>query len=837
MRRPSALRIAARALGREWRHGELRIIALALVLAAAGMGAVGLFSDRMDRALGQQAGETLAADMAVESDQPLPGAWFEEAAAAGLTHSRLVTLPTMLGRDDGPPRLVRLKAVADGYPLRGEVVVAEALDGAEQTAPGRPSAGTVWVEGGLLRQLDLAPGDSVRLGDARFTIERVLLREPDQATGMAGLAPRVQIRHEDLDATGLIQPGSRAFHRLLLAGSPGALQAFRDRLEPQLESGHTVLTPREAQPALDETLGQAQRYLALVALLTAALGGVAVALVARRYAERHRDTAAILRAMGASSRLVGRAFIWQLLLLGIGAALVGMVAAFAAQEGLARIAAELFDMALPLPGPAPALAAGAMAAALLLAFGLPPLTRLGQVPPARVLRHDLEPPAVSAWLLWGLPAAALLLVVGHTAGAPGLAAGVLGGVAAVVVVLALAALLLLHALQRLGQHRGRAWRYGLANLRRRPATTVAQVVGLGVGLAALLILTLVRTDLLATWQASIPDDAPDHFVIDIQPPEVDGVRQLLADAGIEDAQLFPMVRGRLVAVNDAEVVPEDYAEGRSRRLVERAFNLTWANELPRGNTITAGAWWDADGAVGSPRQLSLEEGIADTLGLALGDRLRFRIAGEPIEVEVTSLRTVDWTSFQPNFFAITPPGVLEDRPANWITSFRLPEDRPDLPAELNRAYPGLTLIDTGQMIERVRSIMDRVAMAVEYLFVFTLLAGMLLLYAALEATLDERRRDGAILRTLGARRGLLTRATLAEFAALGATAGLVAGLAALAAGLVLARLAFEIDWRPTPLIPLAGMAAGIAVAAFTGLLGSARITREPPLEVLRRVGL
>ncbi|MGM0477506.1 MAG: ABC transporter permease [Pseudomonadota bacterium] len=831
----SAPRLAARALGREWRHGELRIIILALIIAAAGMGAVGLFSDRVDRALGQQASETLAADLAVEGDAALPGAWRTEAEQRDLRHARLTTLPTMAATgDDGPPQMVRLKAVGDGYPLRGEVVVAATIDGEGRATAARPSPGTVRVERGLMRRLDLAPGDTLSLGRKTFTIDQVLVREPDQSSGMAGLAPRVQIRVEDLPATELVQPGSRVSHRLLFAGDPGGLDAFADWLAPRLEPGQDLLTPREAQPALDEALSQAQRYLALVALLTAAVGGVAVALVARRYAERHRDTAALLRAFGAPGRLVGRAFLWQLVLLGIIASLAGVGVAFAAQEVLARIAAGLFELTLPPPAPGPALAAGLLAAGLLLAFGLPPLLRLGRVPPARVLRRDLTPPPVSVWLLWGVPAAALLLVIGWTAGAPVLAIGVFGGLAAIIAVLAGAAGLLLMAIQRLGRHRGRAWRYGLANLGRRPGTTVVQVVGLGVGLAALLILTLVRTDLLESWRASIPDEAPDHFVINIQPDDVDAVRETLTAAGVASPNLYPMVRGRLVAVNGEAVEPDDYAEGRARRLVDRAFNLTWAEEPPPNNEVVAGRWW---GPESTEDALSLERGIADTLDLDLGDTLHFRIAGREREVTVTSLREVDWTSFQPNFFAITPPAVLADAPATWITSFRLPADAPGLPGELNRAHPGLTLIDTGHIIERVRGIMDRVAAAVEYLFGFTLLAGLLLLYAALEATLDERRRDGAILRALGAPRALLIRATLAEFATLGATAGLVAGLAASAFGMVLARMAFELAWQPSPLIPLAGLVAGAVVAAATGLAGGRRIIREPPLAVLRRTGL
>ena len=831
----ASLRIGLRALGREWRAGELRIMALALILAAAGMGAVGLFTDRVERALERQAGEALAADLVVESSEPLPDSWEQRARERGLAVARTLTTVTMLPAAEGPPKLARLKAVDPAYPLRGEIAIAEEPWAREQVVAGGPPAGVVWLESGLTNRLGYSVGDTLRVGEAVLTLGAILVREPDAPVGPSGFAPRLLMNRADLAATGLITEGSRAERRLLVAGDRAAVDDFRAWLEPRLASGQEVTTPREAQPALDDALEQAQRYLALAALLAAALGGVAVALVARRYAERHRDTAAILRAIGASSRLVGRAFAWQLGLLGVVAALAGMGLAWAAQAGLAVLAADLLAVELPAPSPWPAAAAALAAAGLLVAFGLPPLSRLAKVPPARVLQRDLEPPPVASWILWGLPAVALVAVVGQAAGEPGLALALLGGLLAAVALLAAAGYGLLAFLARVGRGRGSAWRYGLANLVRRPGTSVTQVVGLGTGIAALLILTLVRTDLLESWQASLPEDAPDHFLINIPPAEVPALRAFLREGGVAEPDLHPMVRGRLTAINGAELEPAEYEEPRARRLAEREWNLSQAAEPGAGNRVVEGEWWSAPRVASGP-WVSLESGIAEALGIRVGDRLSYRIGGRELELLVTNLREVDWDSFRANFFAVTPPGALADYPATWITSFRLPDGDERLLTQLNRQFPAITILDTGRILEQVRSITERVALAVEYVFGFTLIAGVLLLYAALESTLDERRREGAILRALGAGRGLLTRATLAEFATLGATAGLVAGLTASGLGMALAVFAFDLPWQPAPEVILIGVVAGAGGAALTGWLGARGVVREPPLAVLRRTG-
>ncbi|GAB6043511.1 ABC transporter permease [Endothiovibrio diazotrophicus] len=826
-------RLGLHSLRREWRAGELRVLALALVVAVAAITSVGFFTDRVRVGLERQAGELLAADLRVVGSAPPPEAWAAEGRRRGLAASSYVRFPSVVLAGERA-QLVSAKAVAAGYPLRGELRSAATPFAAEEGG-GAPAPGTVWAEARLFPLLGIAPGDSVKLGRATLRVARVLTYEPDRGGGFSELAPRLLFNAADLEATALIRPGSRVRYALLAAGEVQAVAGFRRWLKERLGPGMRIEGVRDARPELKSALERAERFLGLAAMVSVILAGVAVALAARRHAERHLDGAAVMRCLGAGQRQVLAIYLWQMVWLGLAACALGAAVGYGAQEGLVRLLGSLVPAgasgALPAPSPWPLLSALVTGMAALLGFALPPLLPLRRVPPARVLRRDLGPAPAGAWWVYGGAVTVLAVLMAWQAGEARLAVLVIGGVAVTLALLVAAAWLLVRALRPLRARVGVSWRWGLANIGRRAGGSVIQVAAFGLGIMALLLLGIVRVDLLEGWRASLPERAPNQFLINIQPDEVAGVARFIHDGGGPQPDFRPMIRGRLVRVNERAVGPDDYQNPRAQRLVAREFNLSWSAALYPGNRIAAGRWWSQGD---SPGQFSVESGLAETLGIALGDRLRFRIAGREVEGRVTSLRDLEWGSFQVNFFVAAPPGLLEEYPATYITAFHLPPERRGLLAELVKRYPSVTVIDVEALMAQVRSIIERVSSALEYVFLFTLAAGLTVLYAAIQATSDERMRESALLRTLGADRRRLWGGMVAEFATLGLLAGTVAALAATAVGYGVSLSVFDLPYRPDPLLWLAGPLGGLVGVGAAGLLGVRRVVERPPLATLRR---
>ncbi len=827
-----AVEFSLRALRRDWRAGELKVLVAALVIAVASITSVGFFTDRVRVAMGQQAAELLAADLAVNSTRAAPPAWTAQAGALGVQAARVANFPSVVLAGDNA-QLVDVKAVSDGYPLRGQLRVADVPFGVEHPARGIPEPGTVWVDARLLGLLGLGVGGHIELGLQRFTIARVIAYEPDRGGDMFSFAPRLMMNHADLDATGLLGPGSRVSHRLLLAGEPEALAPLRGWLEAQVIEGERVLDVRDARPELKVALERAEKFLGLAALVSVVLAGVAVATAARRYASRHLDGAAVMRALGATQGFITRLHLLEMLWLGLIASLAGCLIGFAAQEVLAQLHAGLFSTRLPAPSLMPVLIGVATGLILLLGFAAPALTRLKNVPPARVLRRDLGALPASALSVYGAALAAVTALLLWQASDVRLTAYVLAGAAATLVVLTLVALALVRALSVLRARVGIAWRYGLANIARRARGSVAQILAFGLGIMVLLLLSIVRSDLLAAWQASLPPDAPNQFVINVQPQQVEPMQVFFAGHGLKGAQLYPMIRGRLTTVNGRPVSADDYADDRAKRLVEREFNLSSAEQPQDDNRIVAGRWWRADER--NAEIVSVEKGLADTLGLKLGDRLGWRIADREIEVEITSLRTVEWDSFRANFFVVTPPGLLEDYPATFITSFHLPGESRELLAQLVREFPNVTLIDVDALMTKVRTIMDRVNLSIQYVFLFTLFAGLTVLYSAIQSTQDERLYESALLRTLGASRAHVLKGLAAEFVVLGLLAGVLAAFAASIAGFVLARQVFQLDYTVNAWLWVMGMGGGALGVGLFGILGARFVLNRPPLQSLREM--
>lgn len=823
--------MAARALHRDWQAGELRVLAAALCIAVASVAAVGCFTDRVQQALERQASELLGADLIVSATRPMQAQLEEEAQRRGLRTAHTMSFRSVVLVGERT-QLTEVKAVSSNYPLRGSLQISDGLFAAAQDTSTIPQRGTLWGDARLLQTLGIAVGASLNVGASSLTLAQVLAYEPDRGGDAFSLAPRVLMNRADVEATQLIQPGSRVEYRLLLAGEAAAVEGFKTWAQARLQEGEKLQGLAEARLELRSALERGQRFLHLAALVSVLLAGVGIALAVRSFAARHWDSVAILRCLGARQALITRLFIYELLALTLLAGLGGLALGYAAQYVLSALLGTLVSSTtLPPATWWPAAAALLTGLITMLGFGLPSLLRLRQVPPLRVLRRDLGPLPVGAWLMYAPALLASAALLSWQAGTWRLALYSGLGIGATVIVLGLAASALVRVLQLLRGQVGVTWRFGLANIARRGVGSTVQVVALGLGLLALLLLAVVRGDLLASWQASLPAHAPNHFLINVQPAQVAGVQTFLQERGLGTVALYPMVRGRWTALNEQAVIAENYANPRAKRLAAREFNLSWNAALPEDNRVVAGTWWTA--AQHGEALASVEVELAKDLGIRIGDRLRFHIADQALTVRVTSLREVQWDSFHPNFFVLLPPQVLETYPATWISSFYLPPERKPVLAELVRAYPSVTVLDVAALMDKVREIAERVTLAVEYVFLFTLLAGLSVLYAALQATQHERQLEGAVLRALGASRRMVQHSLLAEFATLGLLAGLLAAAAATLLGALLAQQVFGFAYHGSWWVWLLGGAAGMGGVGGAGVWGARSTLKQAPWVALR----
>lgn len=820
-------------LARDWRAGELTVLGIALMLAVAALTSVGFLTDRVEQALKLESHQLLGGDLLLTADHPWSDAFRREAAQRGLRQAESVTFPSMVSLGDAA-MLAEIKAVSASYPLRGALRTAPQLNAPDVEMTDDlarvPAAGQAWPDERLATTLSLAPGTRLALGRIALQSGPVLTLEPDRGMNVFALAPRLMINLADLAATGLIQSGSRVNYRLHLAGEPARVSAFEAWAKTRLGRGEKIESLDNARPEIRNVTERAQRFLRLAALLAVILAAVAVALAAERYMRRHLDGCAVMRCMGASGPQLLLIHGGEFLLFGLGATLAGCAVGYGVQATLQQLLAGLIVSSLPAPSLLPWLHGFLVGLTLIVGFALPPLLRLKRVPTIRVLRREWsgsEPASIGAYLLGALVLAGLMLWM---AGEWRLGLIVLAGFLIALGFFALMARLLLAVLGRLRPAgKGYGWRHGLVNLRRRLTATMVQAVALALGLTALLLLTVARGDLLESWLARVPPDAPNRFAINIQPDQRVAIADFFTARGLPAPALEPMVRGRLTHINERAVGPESYADDRAQRLVDREFNLSWSAALPAGNTVSGGRWHGATAAA----EFSVEQGLAETLNLKLGDRLRYDIAGKRVEASITSLRKLDWDSMRVNFFVMTPPGVLDDFPVSYITSFHLPAAQAGAIPDLVRSFPNLTVIDVAALMKQLHATIDQVARAVQLVFGFAVLAGLAVLYAALQASSDERRHELAVLRALGARSRQLSSALLAEFAALGALAGLLAGIAASLIGWGLARFAFRLDYLPQPQLWLVGLGVGVVLVMVAGWLGAASMLRQSALPALR----
>lgn len=827
----NSVSLALRLLGRDFRGGELTVLLVAIVLAVAAMTAVGFFTDRVGRAIKAQAGAVLAGDLVVSARDPIDATYLERGRELGLATARSVSFPTMmLAGDENALGFVR--AVSDGYPLRGDLLIAERMFGGASPAQGIPEPGTVWAEPGLLARMGLTVGDSIKVGDQLLRITQVLEYQPARNMGsFTNLAPGLLMNIGDVTRLNVIRPGSRVSYRQLFAGDEETVAALREEITAVIGPGVRVRGLEDAGEQINAAIDRAQRFLTLASLVTVILAAVATAMASRRYALRHLDTVALMKTMGATQGFVQRTTLIQLATVIITTAALGSILGFVAQQVLTQLAAPLVKVELPDTSPAAAYLGLLTAATVTLGFSLPHLLQLGTTTPIRVLRHDLPPPPLRAGATYGVAVGALLLMIYGIVRDLTLVGLITGGLAVVTLAATITGWLLIRVFTRFRGAAGVAWRYGLANIARRGGESIIQVVAFAMGLMVLLLLTVVRNDLLAAWERTMPADAPNYFMINIDPDRWPAMEQFIRNEFGTEPSALPFIRGRIVGVNGTAVDELSVRDPEARQFLRGETNTTWSRELPPSNELREGQWWSADydGAI----EASLEIDLARGLELGVGDYLTIDFAGEVLDVPITSLRYVAWESMQPNFYLMLSPGLAQELPQTYVASMYVPPETRQALNRFVRSFPGITLFDLEVILDQIQMVIGRASMAVQYVFLFTLLAGLVVMLAAVQVTRDERRFESAILHTLGAHRRKILQGVAVEFTALGGLAGVLAAIGATTIGYLLAERVFELDYVTNPYLWIVGLLFGGALVGATGTLATRKAVSEPPVAVLR----
>jgi putative ABC transport system permease protein len=826
----NALAIALRTLLREWKSGELGVLLLAITVAVAALTGVGFLVDRIGIAVDNQAGEVLAADLVLESAQPIDDRAGVEAQRRGLSVARKTGLLSVVFNGDAS-QLSAVRAVSAGYPLRGKVMVSNEPFGAPVLATGIPGRGEVWPESRLAAAIGATVGSELSIGAGKFRVSRILISRPDQGATFVELAPAILMNEEDIAATQLIQPGSRLTRSQLFAGPRDEIKSFAEWIKANKKESERLLDVDETAPQIKSAIDRSGRFLSLASLVAVLLCAIAVAMAARRYVHRHLDSVALMKTLGATRAFTLTVSLTQLILVGIGAAILGSILGFGAQAWLVVALKGLLKGDLPPPGLAPLGIGFLTAVAVLGGFALPPLLQLSRTPALRVLRRDVGPPAPLVILAFGPAVFAIAFLIYYVLREVTFFLAFVGGLAAFVVVVAGAGWLLVWLTKRLRGGVGVSWRYGLANLGRRRTESVVQLTAFAHGIMMLLLLAVVRNDLLNDWRRSLPADTPNFFFINIPPDQHQEFTRFLQERGAERARALPMVRARMTHINGKPIDELKFPTPRGREFATRDQNITWTEKLGRDNEITAGHWFTA-ADTGKPL-VSLSTEYMKELNLKLGDTLQFDIAGDIRTTTVSSVRKVKWDSFQPNFFLMFAPGLLEGSQGTWMTATHLDATNPKTIAELVRRFPSVSVFNVDDLLRQVRSVIDKALAAVQSVFLFTLLAGLVVLIAAVQASREERRYESAMLRTLGANRSTVLKGLLAEFAALGVLSGILAAAGASVAGVYIARRVLQIPYTPDPWVWVYGIAGGGLLVCFAGWLATRSVVNQPPVLTLR----
>jgi putative ABC transport system permease protein len=831
--------LALKLLWRDWRAGELTLLLASLVIAVGTVTTITLFVDRLQHALLNESATFLAADRVISASDPIDPAWLEKADQLGLVRSETLSFLSMVFSEDRA-QFTSVKAVDDHYPLRGQLIVSESPFVGGRPIDRGPAAGEVWMESRLFPSLGVAPGDVLDIGVASFPASSVLLKEPDRGGGFSNAGPRVMMHLGDVPATEVVRPGSRLTYRYLFAGAEPALEEFEQWVRPRLGQNERWLGVREGAESIGNALDRAERFLLLGGLLGVVLAGVAIALAAQRYALRHYDHVAILKTIGATPNGIDSIFVIILVVLGLMATLLGSAIGYGTQLGIVSILDPYIPIELPAPGFRGIWLGLVTGFICLLSFALPPLLKLRATDPVRVIRRDLASASVSDRMTYSFALAGTIGLMWWYSADLFLTLLIFSGAVVVVAVLSVVAWLMLRSGRVLGMQAGSAWRLALAGMQRRGGENTLQILVFGLAIMLLLILYLVRTALIAEWQATIPVDAPNHFAINIAPEDVAPIRELFETRGVRAQPLYPMIRGRISEVNGESARERDRRRWRSGERdgdggpgASSDRNLTFAVDLPDDNKVVSGTWWP--NSYDGPAQVSIERSMADSAGLTVGDRLVFSIQGREFPAEVTSIRAVAWDNMQPNFYIIFSPGALDDFPSTYMTSFYLEKDQKLFLNTLLGQHPTMTVIEIDAVIEQIQTIISQVTLAIELVLVLILISGALVLLASIQASMDERFRQHAIIRTLGAGQRLVLGSLAIEFCVLGCFAGLLATLGAEITVFALETRIFELDYEMNPELWLIGPLTGTVLIGVVGIAATLKVVKTPPSTVLRQL--
>ncbi|MDA8256568.1 MAG: ABC transporter permease [Betaproteobacteria bacterium] len=829
-------------LRRERSSGEWRVLLLALIIGVGSVSTTGFLGDRIKRAMSEQGASFLGADLLVTSPRPID-AW----PAHNLRISSALEFASMVSRGDAF-QLATVRAVDAAYPLRGEVRIADRPFEAGTPRPAQPPPGAVYVDQELLTLLNAAVGDAVQIGESTFRIAGVVVEEPGQLGGVFGFAPRVFLRADEIEATRVLQPGSRLTYLYQFAGEPEPLSHFSAALKPILETTQRLIGSRDGVETLRGAFANADHYLQLTALISLLLSVAAIAIAAHRHALRHYDQAALLRCMGATTAQLRVLYAVQLLTLGLLGSLAGVAIGALMQQALAGLILPDAVTRLPSLGVAPVGVAVVSGLLALAGASLPALMRLIRVPPLRVLRRDLPPLPAAAWFSASVSGSALLILIAWYAGDARLVAGFVGALAALVIVLVLLARLALVAGRGVQKISYGPLRFGLAQMLRHRFDSTLQLGAFTLALFLVALLALVRSDLIDGWRRQLPENAPNYFLVNIAPHQQDAVAAYLAEHRLEASELYPMVRGRLVSKNGIPIADTLPPEARDSNTLRRELNLTWTATLPANNALLAGTWHGERRGpapvkgtpAGTPllrsdpsAELSVESGMAERLNLALGDTLGFESGDQTIAARISSIRSVKWESMQPNFFVIFAPGQLDTLPASSIASVYVPPDAAGMLPGFVRTFPGITILALDKLIANIEAVFAQIIGAIQLLLGFLLAAGMAVVVATLLASLDARQQEAVLLRTLGAQRAYLAKGLWSEFIALGVLAGLLASVCAEIAMALIAERLFDLPLRLHPWLWLALPTAGALLVGMSGWLTTRHITRVPPMQSIR----
>ncbi len=826
----SRFNLALRMLWRDSRSGELTILILALIIAVTGSTAIALFTDRLQRTMTNQTAEFLAADLVIESPTPIPAEWLAKAMQLDLAQARTAEFSSVLIEHD-ELLLAGIKAVSAAYPLRGFLKTTTADYSTETMTHNGPEKGMAWVEKRILPALKLKLGDPLTVGEKQLVISNIITYEPDKKGDFYSFSPRVMINEADLQATGIVQPGSHVHYFFQFSGEAKALIEFKQWIKPQLNPSQRTLDIHEDRPELGSALDRAERYLGLASILVILISGVAIAMATRRYTERHFNATALLRCLGCKQNEILWLYSSQFVVLGLVASAIGCLLGWFAQQALFHLLRGLLPQHVASPGLLADFFGFIIGMAVLLGFALPPLLRLKQVSPLRVLRRELEPLPTSAWLIYSLSIGIIGILIWKYTDDIKMTSTILGVGLTALLVLGLLVYGLLNLTRRALPSMSLTWRFGLQGLLRNSRASVSQILAFSITLVAMVLSFTVRTDLIDNWQKQLPDNAPNHFALNIFPDQKAAFQQELQQEHIIGSRFYPVVRGRLIEINNTPVQQIVTKDSQGENATHRELSLTWTKELPEENKIVAGNWWKNQQA----GLVSVEQKLADSLKIKLGDLLTFTVGSQQINATVTSIRELRWDTMKPNFYMIFSPGTLDAYPSTFITSFYLPETQKNVLNTLVKKYPGTTILEVDLILRQFKTLLTQLTQAINYLLYFALMAGFTVLFAAVYATLDSRIYEGALMRTLGANRSLLRKTHIIEFSTLGLISGLLAVVISEAIIYALYTQVMNMEYRPSlylwPVIPLAG-------ALFVGMAGCwgvRDVLNKSPLRVLREL--